>query len=79
MTRVLAIALLALLMACAPRVRGTGEAFLNEAEVEAKDDGDCRRLGAAPGTSVYVDCRLRLRQNRSSEDSSRRLRRALAD
>lgn len=74
---IIAIALTASLMGCAARVRGTSEAFLSEAEIEAKDDADCRRLGAAPGTQVYVDCRLRLRSTRSSEDSARRLRAAL--
>lgn len=71
------IIILGLLGLASCGIRGTGERFMSEAEIEAKDDSECRRFGAAPGTTVYVDCRLRLRQNRSFEDSSRRLRAAI--
>jgi hypothetical protein len=55
-------------------VRGNDDAFfMTQEQVDAKDDATCKSLGAVPSTSVYVDCRLRLRTNRSSEDSLRRL------
>ena len=53
-------------------VRGTGEAFMTQQEMEAKDDGICKSLGASPRTTVYVDCRLRLRTDRSTQDTLRR-------
>lgn len=53
-------------------VRGTGEAFMTQQEMEAKDDSICKSLGASSGTTVYVDCRLRLRTDRSTQDTLRR-------
>lgn len=58
-------------------VRGTGERFLSDEDIEAKDERTCAELGAVKGTQVYVDCRLRLRSNRSQEDQSRRMRRTI--
>lgn len=76
--RILAIVALSVLLAgCAARVRGTGEAYLSDQEIEAKDDATCKGFGAQPGTQIYIDCRLRLRSTRSSEDGGRRLRAAL--
>lgn len=57
--------------ACVP-VRGTGEGFMSDAEIEAKDNGVCTSLGAVRGTQPYIDCRLRLRSDRSAEDRIRR-------
>lgn len=35
------------------------------AELTARDDAQCRQLGAAPGTPVYTDCMLRKEQMRN--------------
>lgn len=61
----------AVLTACVP-IRGTGERWMSDAEIEAKDDGICQGFGAAKGTQPYMDCRLRLRSDRSAEDRARR-------
>lgn len=58
------------LAGCQTSPRGHGEQFMSDAEIEAKDDGTCRSLGAAPGTPIYIDCRLRLRSTRSAEQRS---------
>lgn len=50
---------------------------MSNAEVEAKDDAACLQFGAVKGTQVYVDCRLRLRSERNSDDRARRLRNIL--
>lgn len=71
------VVLTAVLAGGCVQVRGTGERFMSDAEVEAKDDGTCQSFGAAKGSQAYVDCRLRLRSDRSAEDRSRRLRAAL--
>ncbi len=68
-----------LMLAGCVQVRGTGERGMTDAEIEAKDDGVCRSFGAVKGTQAYIDCRLRLRSTRSSEDSGRRLRSAIID
>jgi hypothetical protein len=60
------------LSACVP-VRGTGERWMNDQEVEAKDHTTCESFGAVRGSQPYLDCRLRLRSDRSSEDRSRRM------
>lgn len=75
--RLILAALVAIGMAGCVQVRGTGERFMSDAEVEAKDHGTCQSFGAAKGSQAYVDCRLRLRSDRSAEDRSRRLRAAL--
>lgn len=54
------------------QTRGHGEVFMSDAEIEAKDHGVCTSLGAARGSQVYIDCRLRLRSDRNLSDSSRR-------
>jgi hypothetical protein len=54
------------------QTRGHGEVFMSDVEIEAKDHGVCTSLGAARGSQVYVDCRLRLRSDRNFSDSSRR-------
>lgn len=59
------------------QARGFGESFMSKAEIDAKDDAACASFGAEKGTSAYVDCRLRLTQNRSHEASSRRIAGAL--
>lgn len=46
---------------------------MSNEEVEKKDETTCQSFGAAKGTQAYVDCRLRLRSDRSAEDRSRRL------
>jgi hypothetical protein len=38
-----------------------------EARVAAKDDGDCRSYGAAPGTDGYLQCRMAIRQQHVEE------------
>ena len=53
-------------------VRGTGEAFMSEDAINAKDEATCRTLGATPGTPTFIDCRLRLRSDRSNQDTARR-------
>lgn len=53
-------------------VRGTDERFMSDAEIEAKDNSICASLGAVRGSQAYVDCRLRLRSDRSAEDRWRR-------
>lgn len=53
-------------------VRGTSERGMSDAEIEAKDDGVCRGFGAVKGSQAYIDCRLRLRSDRSAEDRIRR-------
>jgi hypothetical protein len=68
---------LAALTLTACGVRGTGERFLSDEDIEAKDDRTCAELGAVKGTQVYIDCRLRLRSSRSQEDQSRRMRRTI--
>jgi hypothetical protein len=74
--KVLLVVLAALTLgACG--VRGTGERFLSDQDIEAKDDSTCADLGAAKGSQVYVDCRLRLRSDRSQQDQSRRMRRTI--
>ena len=73
-----AIALVGLGLAGCQAVRGTGERWMSDQEIEAKDHGVCDSLGAKRGTQVYVDCRLRLRSDRSSSDSGRRLRAVLS-
>jgi hypothetical protein len=62
--------------ACVP-ARGTGEAFMSDTAVESKDDAACLSFGAQKGTQVYVDCRLRLRSERNSDDRARRFRNVL--
>lgn len=64
---------LCLLAGCGGTARGPGERFMSDQEIDGKDDLTCQGFGAARGTPAYVDCRLRLKQNRSSEDSTRRL------
>lgn len=61
------------LAGCQTSARGKGEQFMSDTEIEAKDDGTCRQLGTAPGTPLYVDCRLRLRSNRTAEDSAEQM------
>lgn len=56
------------------QVRGTGEQGLSDLEIDAKDNATCRSFGAVPGSQPFIDCRLRLRSDRSSEDRARRLR-----
>jgi hypothetical protein len=53
-------------------VRGTGEQFMSPDQIEAKDLATCQSLGARPGTQSYIDCRLRLRSDRSYQDTMRR-------
>ena len=65
------IGLVATLAACVP-VRGTNERWLSDAEIAAKDEATCASFGAVKGTQPYIDCRLRLRSDRSAEDSRRR-------
>lgn len=62
----------AVALAGCQQVRGTGERGMSDAEIEAKDDNICSSFGAAKGTQIYVDCRLRLRSDRSAEDRTRR-------
>lgn len=71
------LVVLAGLMLTACGVRGTGERFMSDQDIEAKDERTCAELGAAKGTQGYIDCRLRLRSNRSQEDQSRRMRRTI--
>src|SRR5450755_234396 len=40
------------------------------AQQDAKQDATCRSFGAAPGSPSYVDCRLRLVQMQSQNDTS---------
>lgn len=47
--------------------RGIGEDFMSQQEIDTKDDSTCKSLGASPGTAIYVDCRLKLKNNRSIE------------
>lgn len=63
----LAFVVVACAMLGACQARGFGEQFMSQQEIEAKDDTTCRSFGAAPGSQVYVDCRLRLASNRSGE------------
>lgn len=66
MKRVALLAAVAVVLGgCQPR--GFGEQFMSSQEMAAKDEGVCASFGAAPGTQGYVDCRLRLRSNRSAE------------
>jgi hypothetical protein len=53
MRRCIAIVILAGIAVggCMP-VRGTGEHFMSDSEVQGKDDGVCRSFGAAPGNSA---------------------------
>lgn len=60
-----------LVAACVP-VRGTNERWMSDAEIEAKDHGICAGFGAQKGSQPYMDCRLRLRSDRSAEDRTRR-------
>ena len=73
MKRIVVVSIIAAagLAGCMP-VRGTGEAFMSENEIQAKDDATCRGYGAMPGSQPYVACRLSLRSNRSHEDTARR-------
>lgn len=66
MTAMLA-ALCLVVSGCARPARGIGEAFSSQQEIDAKDDDACKSLGASPGTPLYVDCRLRLRTDRSNQ------------
>lgn len=61
-----------LALAGCQQVRGTGERWMSDGEIEAKDNGVCQSFGAQRGTQAYVDCRLRLRSDRSAEDRLRR-------
>ncbi len=65
------IGLVIALAACVP-VRGTNERWMSDAEIVAKDEATCASFGAAKGSQPYIDCRLRLRSDRSAEDSRRR-------
>ncbi len=76
--RLIAVAVVAMGLAGCLQPRGTGEVFMSEAEIDAKDDGVCRSFGIARGTPGYADCRLRLRSDRAAQDSSRRLAARLA-
>lgn len=72
-------AMAAVLVSCAsPDVRGVGEAGLSQQDIDLKDETTCKSFGAAPGTSLYLDCRLRLRSTRSAEDGGRRMRATIA-
>ena len=71
MKSLIALGLATALAGC-QQVRGTGERWMSDAEIEAKDNGVCQSLGAVRGTQSYVDCRLRLRSDRSAEDRLRR-------
>lgn len=71
------LVVLAGLMLTACGVRGQGERFMSDEDIEAKDERTCTKLGAVKGTQVYIDCRLRLRSSRSQEDQSRRMRRTI--
>lgn len=73
-----AVALLCFSAAACVPVRGTGERFMSDAEIEAKDDGACQSFGAVKGSAAYVECRLRLRSERGADDRARRLRNVLS-
>jgi hypothetical protein len=70
--RTLVVVIITVGMAGCIPVRGTNERWLSDAEIVAKDEAICTSLGAARGTQSYIDCRLRLRSDRSAEDSRRR-------
>jgi hypothetical protein len=62
------------LLVAACQARGYGESvFMTSEEKNAKDDTTCRGYGAAPGSSVYVECRMRLAETRSREASVRKV------
>jgi hypothetical protein len=42
------------------------------AEIEARDNAACVRLGAMPGTDIYIMCRLELRNERAIQDAADR-------
>lgn len=71
MKTLLVIAACAALSGCV-QVRGTGEQWMSNEEIEKKDDTTCSSFGAPKGTQAYIDCRLRLRSDRSAEDRLRR-------
>lgn len=71
MRALISVGIMLVLTACVP-VRGTNERWLSDSEVEAKDEATCANFGAVKGTQTYIDCRLRLRSDRSAEDSRRR-------
>jgi hypothetical protein len=70
--RMLVVVMVTVGMAGCMPVRGTNERWLSDAEITAKDEAICTSLGAVRGTQSYIDCRLRLRSDRSAEDSRRR-------
>lgn len=72
----LVFALAGSVSACVP-VRGTGERWMSDDEIEAKDDSACQSFGAVRGSGAYVECRLRLRSERGADDRARRLRNVL--
>lgn len=72
MMKLIIVAVAGMALAGCQQVRGTGERGMSDAEIEAKDDSVCSGFGAAKGTQIYVDCRLRLRSDRSAEDRMRR-------
>lgn len=40
-------------------------------EIAAKDEEECKSIGAQPGTQAYTDCRLRIKAMRQSETNAR--------
>jgi len=40
-------------------------------EIAAKDDEECKSIGAQPGTQTYTDCRLKIKAMRQSETNAR--------
>jgi hypothetical protein len=71
--KALAVVVLAIGLAGCLNPRGTGEVFMSDAEIDAKDHGVCASFGVARGSPGYADCRLRLRSDRAQQDSNRRL------
>jgi hypothetical protein len=48
------------------RVQGSLDIFKTKAQLEAEDTAACQRLGAQPGTDIYVQCMIGRAQIRAT-------------
>lgn len=67
------VSVLALALIGCTHPRGRGELGMTLEQLDAKDDSVCGSFGLRRGQPGYADCRLRLRSDRSTQDSARRI------
>ena len=65
-----ALAALCLSLSACNTTPGTGELFMSKSGRDQKDDATCRGYGTRPGTSLYIQCRMKQDEIRAQTRNS---------